>query len=532
MAIFKLGAMFDAISGKVGGQSLCNYSQQQILKNITYTNASPTIKQSKQRALTAALSNSWRFLTSAQRAGWSSTALNYTYVNRVGDTITRNGYQTFCFVNQNLSLIGGTLLDAAPLYVPVSEPKINITDISSGNFEIQSNNASSDYYYALFGIANLSSGQAPQTGMMRFLGYITAAQLTAGYDVVSDLENVFGALSFPNNIGIIVDPINNTTGNRKQFVDIIQNIDTPMILELTVSDGDTVTIPFGSGGVYSGSIDFGDGTVNTFSAFNSAGCTHTYTLGGVYRVLIFGVFPKFQVTNAAFKAYLTDVIQFGSNAFTAINFYGCTKLINIGLIDTPNLSNSTQIRECFRSCTNLVSIQNIESWDVSQVTSIDGIFRSCNKFNGDLSSWSILSAVNFQRAFENNDALTSDLTSLVTSSATNLNNMFVGALLFNGDVTTWNVSNVTNFSGIFSSCAAFNQNLASWDISSATNMTNFANASGWSNANWDSTLIGWAALPTPPSGITISVKPVHTAAAAAAYTTLTTTYGWSINEGV
>jgi len=506
MAIFKLGAMFDAISGKVGGQSLCNYSQQQILKNITYTNASPSIKQSKQRALTAALSNSWRFLTQAQRDAWTSTSTNYTYVNRVGETITRNGYQTFCFVNQNLSLLGVSPIDNAPVYVPVSEPKINIIDISSGNFEIQSNNVSSDYYYALFGVANLSQGQKPQSGMMRFLGYITSAQLTSGYDVISDLENVFGTLSFPNNIGIIVDPINNTTGNRKQFVDIIQNVDTPMILEVTLSAATSVTIPFASGGTYSGSINWGDGTITTFAAYNAAGCTHSYSAAGVFTILVFGAFPKFNVNNGTFKSYLTNIYQFGSNQFTQFNVFGCTLLTHVQAGDTPTFIATTSLANCLRGCTNITEFDNFENWEISKANTLNAAFKDTN-FNLPVSNWNVINITNLNSAFDSNS-------------------------VFNQDLSSWNVAKVTVFTKCLYHCSVFNQDLSSWVISAATVMTNFANTCAFSNTNWDAMLIAWAALGTIPSGISISINATHTAAANAAYTTLTTTYTWTINEGV
>jgi len=532
MALFKLGAMFSAISGKVGGQSMANYGSFQVLKNITFTNKTPSPKQSTQRMLTAYLTNNWRQLTTAQQQGWSATASNYTYVNRVGDTITRNGYQTYCFCNQNLALISGTLIDTAPAYIPVVEPKINIVDISSGNFEIDSNNSSSDYLYALFGVANLSNGQTAQKGLMRFLGTITSAQLAAGYDVIADLETVFGALSFPNKIGITIDPINQTTGNRNQFATIIENIDLPMIIEITVSDGDTFTVPFTSGGVYSGSIDYGDGNVKTFSAYNSSGCSNTYTLGGVYNVLIYGIFPKFQVNNGASRLYLTDIIQFGTNEFKYLNFYNSELLVNVSCADTPNMRTTGNLQSLFRDTASILSFNNIENWDTSKVATFTDCFRGALNFSADLSLWSGASAASLQKFGNNADSLSFDINNLLTSAVTNCNEAFSANDAFNGDVSAVDCSSVTNFNSMFLNATLFNQSLASWDISAATNMTSMLGNTSMSDANWDATLNAWAALPTPPSSITISCKATHTAAANAAYTTLTTTYSWTITEGV
>ena len=474
MAIFKLGAMFDAISGKVGGQSLANYPQQQILRNITQTNKFATPKQSKKRAFTAYLANSWRQLTTAQQQGWSATAVNYTYVNRVGDTITRNGYQTFSFCNQNLNLIEIPTIQNAPLYVPVTVPKVNIIDISSGNFEIQSNNSSSDYLYALFGVANLSPGQAPQLGMMRYIGEITSAQLAAGYDVVSDLEDVFGTLTFPNKMAITVDPINQTTGNRKQFVDIIQNIDLPMILEVIVPSATSVTVPFKSGGTFNGSIDWGDGTTTTFLTYNAAGCTHTYTLAGTYRILIYGAFPKFVVFNGAFKAFLRNIHQFGTNNFTELELYGCTLLTTLTPSDTPRVSGIA-IEFMFRSCTGLLSVNKITEWDLSTCTSLRGLFQSATLYNQDLSLLDVSNISNFYGVFTSASSFNSSLSAWSVTKGTTFFGMFQNASAFNQPLNLWVINTTTNvdMTFMFYNATNYAQDLSMWDFSKNTSLFYF-----------------------------------------------------------
>ena len=554
MAIFKLGAMFDAISGKVGGQSLANYPQQQILRNITQTNKFATPKQSKKRAFTAYLANSWRQLTTAQQQGWSATAVNYTYVNRVGDTITRNGYQTFSFCNQNLNLIEIPTIQNAPAYVPVTEPKINIIDISSGNFEIQSNNSSSTYLYALFGVANLSPGQAPQLGMMRYIGEITSAQLAAGYDVVSDLEDVFGTLTFPNKMAITVDPINQTTGNRNQFATIIENVETPMILTLVVPSSTSVTIPFGSGGTYNGSIDWGDGTTTTFLTYNAAGCTHTYTLAGTYYVLIYGAFPRFYVNNGTFKSYLTNILQFGSNPFVILNFHGCALLTAVTPSDTPNLSSCTTLTRLFSVCSLMTSVNNINEWDTSTITIMSYCFSS-TLFNQSLSNWDVSLVTNMDSLFDTssfNQSLATWNAPLVTSLAafirsslfnsplptfgaakiTSLNSFANNNDVFNQDVSAIDVSVCTNFAFVFNSCNAFNQSLAAWNVGAGTSFGSFAPGTvAWSVANWNATLVAWNALPSLQMTQSMSVRPTATGTGATARTNIIATYGWTISQG-
>jgi hypothetical protein len=554
MAIVKLGGIVTEISGKIGGQSFSNYGSFATLKNITQRNTLPSSKQARQRFITGQISGSWAQLTQAQRDGWETASVNYTWYNKIGVEVTRNGFQTFNFLNQNLTLIGIAPNVNAPAYVPVTQPKINIIDISSGNFEIQSNNSSATYLYALFAAPNLPNGVSYAQNRMKYCGTITSAQLNAGYDVIADIEAVFGNLAFPNKISIIIDPINQTTGNRSQYVTEILNIDTPMIIEVTVADGNSITIPFASGGTYAGTVDFGDGTVNIFSAFNSAGLTHVYVNGGVYLVTISGAFPRFYVNNGAFKNYLSDIIQFGSNSYVQLNFYGCTKFTDLSCTDTPDLHLCTSLQQSFRSCSNLATVNNINFWDVKTITNYLECFR-LSKFNDELSNWDVANATNFSNMFNSSlfnkyiggwnvgnvtnfaamffgTPFNQDITGWDISSATLISQMFQQAGQFNQNVGVWDVSGVTDFSQFIRSASAFNQSLANWDIRAAATMLEFGRSCNMSVANWNATLIAWDALINPPLNINMTMKPVATGAGLAAKNDLIATWGWTITQGV
>jgi len=79
-------------------------------------------------------------------------------------------------------------------------------------------------------------------------------------------------------------------------------------------------------------------------------------------------------------------------------------------------------------------------------------------------------------------------------------------LTFNQDISKWNTSNVTNMAGMFKDNKAFNQNLGSWDLSSVDSVQNqslqyMLSGCGMSTANYDATLIGWAANPKTPKNV-------------------------------
>lgn len=78
-----------------------------------------TSRQSDVRAQFASISQAWRTLTSAQRAGWAALGLQMTRQDSQGVTYTLDGSQAFQSVNRNLLTIGAAMLTSAPAY---SEP--------------------------------------------------------------------------------------------------------------------------------------------------------------------------------------------------------------------------------------------------------------------------------------------------------------------------------------------------------------------------------------------------------------------------
>lgn len=224
MAIIKFAGIVEQMSGKIGGQSISNFGAFSTIRNITQANKTPTVKQSFQRTKIGELSNKWRFITQAQRNNWENTAFNYTYINRVGDEITRNRFQVFMFTNLNLKVINALQIDDAPAFIPIIIPNINLIDITTGQFTIQASNVSASQLYAINGVANLSFGKKANKNLLRQISVIDAEQLFNGYSVIPALENTFGPITFPNHIAISVITINKTTGNREQFSEIFTNL--------------------------------------------------------------------------------------------------------------------------------------------------------------------------------------------------------------------------------------------------------------------------------------------------------------------
>jgi uncharacterized repeat protein (TIGR02543 family) len=98
---------------------------------------------------------------------------------------------------------------------------------------------------------------------------------------------------------------------------------------------------------------------------------------------------------------------------------------------------------------------------------------------------------------------------------------------------SWDVSAVTDMSYMFYYALAFDQDLGGWDVRNVADMTGMFEDSGLSMTNYDAALNGWAALsPDLQDNVTLGAGTIqHSSAATDAYTTLTTTHLWTINDG-
>jgi surface protein len=229
------------------------------------------------------------------------------------------------------------------------------------------------------------------------------------------------------------------------------------------SASNTVILPLLVAGVYSGTIDWGDGNTSILSYANR---THVYATTGVKTITITGVIGGWQFNNSGDRRKIIDVSNWGTLDITTKSaFYGCSNLV-ISALDAPTLS-TISLNQTFRSCTSLTT-PDFNSWDFSSVTDMSNMFQSANSFNGDISGWDV-------------------------SNVTDMAYMFRSADSFNQDISGWNVSSVTNMSLMFNNATSFNQDISSWDINQVTNFSNFMLGYTLSTANYDALLIAWDA---------------------------------------
>ena len=256
----------------------------------------------------------------------------------------------------------------------------------------------------------------------------------------------------------------------------------------TTTPSETITLPLVSGGTYNFTVKWGDGTIDTITAYNQAEVTHTYATAGTYTVRIFGTIEGFRFNDAGDKTKIQTIESYGSLVITtSAAFYGCSNLTSTAT-DAPNIS-TTSLSNAFRSCTNFNGA--IGNWDVSGVTNMQEMFNSASSFNQDIGSWDVSSVTTMQQMFQFATSFNQDISSWDVSGVWSMYFMFYGASAFNQNIGGWDVSGATNMSAMFYSASSFNQDIGNWTIrndGTPVNMSSmFTNASSFNQdiGNWD-----------------------------------------------
>jgi hypothetical protein len=141
---------------------------------------------------------------------------------------------------------------------------------------------------------------------------------------------------------------------------------------------------------------------------------------------------------------------------------------------------------------------------------------------------------NFGGMFMNCIGYAQSIAWIDSSAATNMNSMFYACRALNQSVAGLHTDHVTDMTLMLRGCWVFDQSLAALTVTSVTTMDEMFNTSNaWSTANYDATLIAWAAQAVHNN------VPFHAGdakytlggAAEAARLHLTATHSWTITDG-
>lgn len=255
-----------------------------------------------------------------------------------------------------------------------------------------------------------------------------------------------------------------------------------------VTNSDQIRIP-GTGTSYLIEWEEVGNPTNNGSLTGSNTVTVTFPSAGTFRIKVYSPFRAISFSGAPSvsgdKLKLLEIEQWGSIAWTGLNFYDCTNL-TYSASDVPNLTSVTSLQWVFRRCSNFDG--DLSGWNISNVTNLSYAFEGASSFNGDVSTWNTSNVTDMSYTFGWAFSFNGDLSSWNTGSVTNFTSTFDQALIFNQDIGGWNVGSATTMQYMLAGAKQFNQDIGGWDVSKVTNfsyMFNVALAFNQDISSWN-----------------------------------------------
>ncbi len=270
----------------------------------------------------------------------------------------------------------------------------------------------------------------------------------------------------------------------------------------TNASNESITIPVNDDVTgYNYTVDWGDGEV---SAAQTGDASHTYASAGTYVVTISGNFRAIRLQRVGNEVSdkLASIEQWGDIPWSSMEgaFSGARNMV-LNATDAPDLSGVSSLARMFDGAEAVNG--DLSAWDVSGITDMSSMFYNAFAFNGNINNWNVSNVTNMRGMFWQASVFNQDIGGWNVGNVADMSYMFYQAPVFNQDLSGWDVSHVTTMNSMFFIALDFDQSLGSWDISNVTDMDDMLLATGLSSANYGATLIGWAALPTVPSNITL-----------------------------
>ena len=224
MALFKGSAAVGAISGKAGGSVFSHNKGGAYLKVFTVPTNPNTAKQQAVRTDFATLVASWKNLTAAQQQLWTDIAPQYPYVNRVGDTKTYTGQMLYIKLNQNLKVVGATILTTPRVpgtFTAIVTSSLTMV-LTAGVL------TTADAVNDVIGLATesliwtITTSQSggitkPGNGAFKIVEIVTDASVSATTDIIVTYQALYGDPKLGSKIFARCAIINELTGQRLEI---------------------------------------------------------------------------------------------------------------------------------------------------------------------------------------------------------------------------------------------------------------------------------------------------------------------------
>ena len=282
------------------------------------------------------------------------------------------------------------------------------------------------------------------------------------------------------------------------------------------TDDSTLFFPGGSGDTCNYTIDWGDGSTDSYTSCEEYH-SHTYASAGTYNIKVTGTINKWscqKFVNANLDPSICDTFcndaeddviyamcmeacgktqraicgndlsmdgivdkfpvligieSFGPVGLTSRSFANANQLTYVSSKDIPNANTLTDMRHMFSGAVLFNS--DIGNWDTSQTQTMSYMFYGASSFNQSLSAWDTSNVTRMDYMFCYASAFNGDISGWDTSNVTEMGYMFDGASAFNQPLNSWNTSKVKDMRFMFVDAHSFNQPLHSWDTSNVESMS-------------------------------------------------------------
>lgn len=225
MASIKLANFIVAVRGKIAGTVYSQNAGGTFARQYVVPTNPQTTPQTNQRALMSSLSAQWKGLTQVQRDAWITTASEFPYQNRVGESKIYTGQQLFVKLNMSILSIDNTatLIEVPPLKPTFPVMSLAFTTLTNvaGTMTVTltqavviAGDATTNFKIALYATPGLSPGvERPSETAFRLIGAFAAetSPMVAG----SAYSAVLGEAPIGTKVFVRAEIVHETSGVRE-----------------------------------------------------------------------------------------------------------------------------------------------------------------------------------------------------------------------------------------------------------------------------------------------------------------------------
>lgn len=221
MAKFLPGIAVSAISGSEGGTTFSRNASGAYFKGKVMPTNPNTAKQQAVRNSFAVNVSGWKNLSVAQQQEWIDMAPQYPYNDSLGQTKQYTGQQLYTKLNQNLAVVGSTLLD-----VPKVPQTFSTTQVSSltmtltagvlttGDLVLSAVGAATEKVIVVMTVGQSGGITRPGKSSFRQVMIVADASASATIDVITDYQALYGDPEIGVKIFARAYLVNTATGQK------------------------------------------------------------------------------------------------------------------------------------------------------------------------------------------------------------------------------------------------------------------------------------------------------------------------------